>query len=459
VLTVDEDGDVYLAPDNTGGGGFWVANGNDITNTNTEDVGIGIAAPDNKLTIDVGTMTASNGIHLISDASNLLDLFLSIEYDDANNRVHYLFDDGELTSAHTLRLQSYNALAFNTNQGNERMRILSDGRVGINRNSVTDAATFLEVKGRIRSAGFPAADGTADSNSAFELRNRWTGGADYVWRIYTAAVGGGGGVTPNGFDIWEYPPVSPPPSTSLARFRIDPSKGEAANPASIDIDSKGRFKPFTVAKNIAGYPSVLHLYNENGAASTGTRLSLQAGTFNNTFLGQNNGDGGQTIGSAVDTILLNTYSTGSDDVGRVLIGSNNQVMLTIAHIAGNPQVGIGSGVTSPDSTLQVFGNIHGNEVYAGGIATANKVCRQDGTNCPGSSSTYPMNLQVIRETGNNGVQSVTASCTDGRKLLSGGCISSTQLKESYPEGDTTWRCVAAAGGTITSSFVLCGYLD
>jgi len=49
------------------------------------------------------------------------------------------------------------------------------------------------------------ADDTTPGLSTLRLVNRGTGGQDKAWAIYTAAVGGGFGVQPNAFEIWEYP--------------------------------------------------------------------------------------------------------------------------------------------------------------------------------------------------------------------------------------------------------------
>jgi hypothetical protein len=72
----------------------------------------------------------------------------------------------------------------------------------------------LTVYGDATLRRFPTND-TTQSNTALSLINRAAGGAEQRWTLYTSAVAGGWGVTPNGFDIWEYP-------ATAARLRIRP---------------------------------------------------------------------------------------------------------------------------------------------------------------------------------------------------------------------------------------------
>jgi len=97
--------------------------------TITDNVGIGTITPDHKLTVDVGALSANNGIHLIGDVSTINDLRLQLEYDDVANLSHHIYDDG--SESHNFEIESRNALAFNTGGPTERMRITNTGNVGI----------------------------------------------------------------------------------------------------------------------------------------------------------------------------------------------------------------------------------------------------------------------------------------------------------------------------------------
>jgi len=71
------------------------------------------------------------------------------------------------------------------------------------------------------------------SLTPISLINRGLNGNPYQWVIYTAAIGGGYGVRPNAFEVWEYPPSIVNPSCCIQRFSIDKSNG-GAQPFNID---------------------------------------------------------------------------------------------------------------------------------------------------------------------------------------------------------------------------------
>lgn len=76
----------------------------------------------------------------------------------------------------------------------------------------------------------------AQSLTPINLSNRGLGGAGYKWTLYTAAVGGGFGVMPNAFEIWEYPPSTMNPNWSIQRLSINRSNG---HPPAVMIDQNG----------------------------------------------------------------------------------------------------------------------------------------------------------------------------------------------------------------------------
>jgi hypothetical protein len=70
------------------------------------------------------------------------------------------------------------------------------------------------------------------------LIGRGAGGNPYSWTIYTAATGGGHGVRPNAFEVWEYPPANMNNNCCIQRFGIDKSlSNTSATP--VFIDSRG----------------------------------------------------------------------------------------------------------------------------------------------------------------------------------------------------------------------------
>src|SRR5579875_496480 len=61
-----------------------------------------------------------------------------------------------------------------------------------------------------------------------KLIGRGLNGNPYAWNIYTASIGGGYGVRPNAFEVWEYPPYNMNSACCIQRFSID-----RANPAGV----------------------------------------------------------------------------------------------------------------------------------------------------------------------------------------------------------------------------------
>jgi hypothetical protein len=90
-----------------------------------------------------------------------------------------------------------------------------------------DVNSGLTVYGDATLRRFPAND-TTPTNTALSLIGRAAGGREQRWTIYTAAVGGGWGVTPNGFDIWEYP-------ATAARFRLKPGGTTVLTPSGGNV--------------------------------------------------------------------------------------------------------------------------------------------------------------------------------------------------------------------------------
>jgi hypothetical protein len=79
-------------------------------------------------------------------------------------------------------------------------------------------------------------DSTA-SLTKLSLINRATGGGDFRWSLYTAAVGGGFGVNPNWFEIWCYPPAGStnPAPGAYPRLRISPTGDTILAPDSGNV--------------------------------------------------------------------------------------------------------------------------------------------------------------------------------------------------------------------------------
>jgi hypothetical protein len=124
------------------------------------------------------------------------------------------------------------------------------------------AAAPLHVHGELVVRAFPTNDSTP-LLTRIALIGRRAGGAEQNWSLFTAAVGGGWGVTPNAFEIWEYPAtrqrlsISPGGDTFLTptggKVFVG---GELRLPAGGTISAPGRL-------HIAG-EELLYVLNKSG---------------------------------------------------------------------------------------------------------------------------------------------------------------------------------------------------
>lgn len=105
-------------------------------------------------------------------------------------------------------------------------------------------------------------DVTAES-TAVTLLNRGKNGAEYSWKMYTAAIGGGNGISPNAYEIWEYP-TNKHTSDNRQRFVILSSQDASS------------FNPFILNSSgqaLIGYKYVTSTNNDlsiNGNVGIGT---------------------------------------------------------------------------------------------------------------------------------------------------------------------------------------------
>ena len=133
-------------------------------------------------------------------------------------------DGGDLINTH---------LTVQGNLAVQGSRVTLPALVGIGMTATDDQ---LDVNGSVGIRIMPPND-TTPGLVSFDLRSRDSGGATRVWKVFTAAVGGGYGVAPNSYSIWDYPPNSP---YGGPRFTILPVP--VAGPASfpVMIDGAGR---------------------------------------------------------------------------------------------------------------------------------------------------------------------------------------------------------------------------
>jgi hypothetical protein len=115
----------------------------------------------------------------------------------------------------------------------EQLRVRSDGYVGI---GTTVPGAKLHVQGEGLNLGNYPPAGATESVTLFTMFNRAASGGDYSWRFATASSGGGFGIVPNAFELYEYPS-----NASLAccyrRFIARPAN--VASPKVFVIDGAG----------------------------------------------------------------------------------------------------------------------------------------------------------------------------------------------------------------------------
>ena len=109
--------------------------------------------------------------------------------------------------------------------------------VGIGTTSPTELLD-LGSGGFVGTLIFPASD-TTSGLAGFTLKSREAGGYTRQWTIDTAPAGGGWGVPPNSFSIWDYPGNFGSGSCCNERFTILLSADGAAAPPPVVIDGSG----------------------------------------------------------------------------------------------------------------------------------------------------------------------------------------------------------------------------
>ncbi|HUR82116.1 MAG TPA: hypothetical protein VM733_15225 [Thermoanaerobaculia bacterium] len=115
----------------------------------------------------------------------------------------------------------------------EHFRVRGDGYVGI---GTTDPLAKLHVQGEALFLRNYPQPGATESITTFTMANRAASGADYAWRFATASSGGGSGIVPNAFELYEYPGSA---SLAWAYRRLIAKPVNVVSPKIFVIDGAG----------------------------------------------------------------------------------------------------------------------------------------------------------------------------------------------------------------------------
>ena len=119
---------------------------------------------------------------------------------------------------------SHTDAELNAGAGGIAQMVLMDGSLGVGTNN---PQAKLDVNGDLRVNTFPG-DDTTQALTAINLFTRASGGSEQRWSIYTAAIGGGWGVNPNAFEVWEYP-------ATASRLQIRPGGNTILAPSGGNV--------------------------------------------------------------------------------------------------------------------------------------------------------------------------------------------------------------------------------
>jgi hypothetical protein len=316
-----------------------------------------------------------------------------------------------------LGTKNKSSLVIKTN-GQERMSFDKD----------TGEAT---VTGDLTISKMPAND-TTPSLTSIALVNRHAGGGEIRWSLYTAAVGGGSGVVPNAFEIWQYPDIK-------TRLRIRPNGDTSLAPAGGNVGIGTNDPTATLSVVAPGVPELTGMAHSTTlrtmAGSLGATDKSELALASIGFRSENNSSlgirafrvaaGGDWTTTAIglgmdvdDTPRASGASLWLHANGNVGIGTNvPDQKLTVAGTIRSTT----GGFMFPDGTVQITAKSGQQFVVCASAASTGSVdcvCPPPYAKLITRSAGYPCSLSVPGST-------VAASCTGNK-----GVNPSTQAE--YP---------------------------
>jgi hypothetical protein len=257
-------------------------------------------------------------------------------------------------------------------------------QVSFNAANVGIGTTSPVEKLEIGSGGFvgtridPGND-TTQGLAGFNMRSRETGGALRRWSVYTAAVGGGFGVVPNSFSIWDYPGTPGSGTCCFDRFTIAPAPDGSTTVTSVRIDPLGNLGVGTTAPaaklDIKGDYFAQRYFPRYAAwgatGDGGAAITNDNGSFKALMIVGNNSAGGVRQVGIWDNLTVNGTATVTSTLtvnGRVSASGGFALSCTTVSGVGNATCPAGYAATGGGA----------------GDGTASYPCSSTSWCCPGS---------------------------------------------------------------------------
>jgi hypothetical protein len=161
---------------------------------NAGRVGVGVRIPQATLDVQGGEIRWGNNSRLVNDQGGSIELG-GVQGVAGSGSPYIDFHFSGLN-------QDFNTRIIND----------ADGVLSLIAPTVTVKGQLTVDPGALRIRAFPTND-TTSLLTTLSFVGRGAGGNERSWNLYTAAVGGGFGVEPNGFELWQYP-------ETVSRFKI-----------------------------------------------------------------------------------------------------------------------------------------------------------------------------------------------------------------------------------------------